>query len=89
MSNFHISDTNPNTGGGCVCGDTKQRDCDAPYAIFYATETDNNLSPHVVVCVRCADAFVEEVLVPTLRPEKIADAEVVEDEEKGDDAPVI
>lgn len=58
---FKISDTNPNDaigGGGCVCGDNKVEGCVGPYAVFYATETDSMLSPHVVLSLKCAEAFV-------------------------------
>jgi hypothetical protein len=61
VSTFFVSDNNPNDGiggGGCVCHPTKCLDCKGPYAIFPATETDNNSSPHVVLSLGCAKAFV-------------------------------
>lgn len=57
MSQFYISDSNPNTevgGGGCIGqGETRQEDCVGPYVIFPAVSTDSNVSPHVVLCSRC------------------------------------
>ncbi len=56
---YKVTNENPNDavgGGGCVCGDTKQADCEPPYVVFYASETDSNLSPHVVVCQRCVES---------------------------------
>lgn len=71
---FEISETNPNDqigGGGCVCGPTKSVDCEGPYALFYATDHDNNASPHVVLSLKCAEAFVRRA---TERPETILSA---------------
>jgi hypothetical protein len=54
---FILSDTNPNDGiggGGCLCHPLKCLDCKGPYAIFPATETDSNLSPHAVLSLACA-----------------------------------
>jgi hypothetical protein len=59
---FHVSATNPNDqigGGGCLCSPTKT-DCVGPYAVFYGTETDSNVSPHVVVSLACAKAVVDQ-----------------------------
>ena len=59
---FTVSDTNPNDavgGGGCVCSETESPDCKPPYAVFYASETASNISPHTVICLNCAAAFVE------------------------------
>lgn len=61
MSQFYVSDVNPNDGiggGGCACSPSKCLDCAGPYAVFPGTETDNYLSPHVVVGLSCAKAFV-------------------------------
>lgn len=61
MSHFHVSGTNPNNGiggRGCLCNPVGSEDCTAPYAIFPATETDNNLSPHAVLSIACAREFV-------------------------------
>lgn len=60
MTTFFISDNNPNDGiggGGCVCSPLKHEDCKGPFAIFPGTETDSNLSPHVVLSLSCAKAF--------------------------------
>lgn len=56
---FYVSDTNPNDtcgGGGCVCSEGKVSDCAGPYVIFPAVETDNNLSPFVVIGCNCLRA---------------------------------
>lgn len=53
---YSISDVNPNEacgGGGCACSPTKNEDAKGPFVIFPASETDSNLSPHVVVCAGC------------------------------------
>ncbi len=55
---FRISDDNPNPGGACVCSEKGDEDCVGPYAIFYATSTDDNANPHVVLSVDCAQAAV-------------------------------
>lgn len=63
---FKITDHNPNDdvgGGGCVCGDVKLTGCQGPYAVFYGTETDSNQSPHVVLSLACAKAFVQHAEV--------------------------
>lgn len=47
---------NPNDqigGGGCLCGETKRPGCVGPYAVFPASESASNISPHVVACRRC------------------------------------
>ena len=57
MGRFYLSETNPNDGiggGGCVCSPLKCEDCTGPYAVFPATEMENNLSPHVVISLECA-----------------------------------
>lgn len=61
LGNFSLSSSNPNDqigGGGCVCSPTKT-DCAGPYAIFQGTETDSNVSPHVVLSLACAEAFAK------------------------------
>jgi hypothetical protein len=63
LENFVISDVNPNDtvgGGGCVCSESKVGDCVAPFAIFYAHDTDTPLSPHTVICAKCADAVCRQ-----------------------------
>jgi hypothetical protein len=77
---FRITDHNPNDdigGGGCVCGDSKLTGCTGPYAVFYATETDSNLSPHVVLSLACARAFVERA--DAREDAVVVDAEAVEE----------
>jgi len=56
MSQFHISDENPNetTGGaGCLCHPRGSDETRGPYVIFTPTTTDDNLSPHAVLCEHC------------------------------------
>ena len=60
---FFLSSTNPNDGiggGGCLCSASKVEGCKGPYAIFPGTETDNNLSPHVVLSLNCATKFLDK-----------------------------
>lgn len=60
---FTISSTNPNEqigGGGCACSPLKNPDQRGPFAVFPATETESNLSPHLVVCAPCAAAIVTQ-----------------------------
>lgn len=60
--NFTMSATNPNCqigGGGCACSPAFNEDQVGPFAVFPAQETDNNLSPHLVVCAPCAGAIAE------------------------------
>lgn len=55
---FYISQTNPNDGiggGGCACSELANTDAAGPYLIFPGTEMANNLSPHTVVCLGCAE----------------------------------
>jgi hypothetical protein len=50
------SSTNPNDsigGGGCFCGYNRCEDRGGPYFSSQAIETDNGLSPFVVVCAPC------------------------------------
>lgn len=59
---FTISSENPNDnvgGGGCLCAESKQQDCEPPYVIFFAQSFDNHLSPNVVGCHRCIVAAAE------------------------------
>lgn len=77
MSNFYVVQTNPNDeigGGGCLCnGEQRGEDCQGPYAIFPATTTESNLSPHTVICRQCASEAAD-LLAEELEPEVI-DAE--------------
>lgn len=60
---YTMSAVNPNCqigGGGCVCSPLKNEDQAGPFAVFPASETDNNLSPHVVVCAPCAKGIIEQ-----------------------------
>jgi hypothetical protein len=66
---FQVSDTNPNDvtgGGGCICDQERQVDCQPPFAVFPGNEMDSLASPHVVVCRRCyeliGEAFQGEIL---------------------------
>jgi hypothetical protein len=62
---FVLSDTNPNNqigGGGCACSPLACDDQGGPYAVFPASETDNNMSPHLVVCAGCAELIVQQAV---------------------------
>lgn len=56
MGLFKLSDSNPNDltgGGGCICAETKQTDCKAPFIVCYGNEMFSVQSPHVVACANC------------------------------------
>lgn len=56
MSQFHISDENPNDtvgGKGCLCHPRGSDETKGPFVIFTPTTTDDNLSPHAVLCEHC------------------------------------
>lgn len=55
-----------------------------PYIIFTPTTTDDNLSPHAVLCEHCAYACVA---AQPPAEEEVVDAEIVEDEP--DEEPVV
>ena len=66
MSQFTISDTNPNDdtgGGGCACSEVRTDDTHGPFVIFPALETSSNISPHVVICEGCI-CRAERALAP-------------------------
>lgn len=70
------SDENPNdiTGGaGCLCHPRGSDETRGPFIIFTPTTTDDNLSPHAVLCTHCAHVAIDV-------PEEVIDAEVVEDD---------
>ena len=53
---FKVVDVNPNDscgGGGCLCSEVKETDCQGPFVVFYAQEMENNLSPNAVACKAC------------------------------------
>jgi hypothetical protein len=59
---FTMMDKNPNDtvgGGGCACSETKNPDQKGPFAVFAGTEMDSGASPHLVVCVGCAEGITE------------------------------
>lgn len=59
---FTISDRNPNDGiggRGCLCNPQGDIDCQGPFALFHATETESNLSPYAVLGLGCAKAVVD------------------------------
>lgn len=65
MSQFHLSDENPNEivgGAGCLCHPRGSDETRGPYLIFTPTTTDDNLSPHAVLCAHCACDAKEDVL---------------------------
>src|SRR4051812_20819399 len=66
---FMVSSVNPNDsvgGGGCACSENDVTDCEPPYAIFYANEMASGLSPHCVVCLKCAERFVQQASIEAL-----------------------
>ncbi len=78
MSQFHVSDENPNdvTGGkGCLCHPRGGDETRGPFIIFPATTTDDNLSPHAVLCEHCTLASFSKAE----ETEPAIDAEVVEE----------
>lgn len=77
---------NPNEsvgGGGCVCSPSKCEDCKAPFLVFPASETDSNLSPHVVLSVHCAKAGV--ALARKSKPLASGQSDVIEGTVEPDD----
>ena len=59
---FQVVEVNPNDavgGGGCLCSEDRNPDCKGPFAVFFHGETNSNISPHPVLCLGCADAFVK------------------------------
>lgn len=80
---FQITQENPNDavgGGGTICsGDSQGADCKPPYAVFYTVETDNNLSPHVVLCASCAAAVVRKAEEAEQERQDFVDSTAVED----------
>ena len=65
MSQFKISDENPNDtvgGKGCLCHPRGGDETRGPFLIFPPTTTDDNLSPHAVLCAHCACDAKEDLL---------------------------
>ncbi len=61
---YYLSEINPNDtagGGGCACSEIYDRDSKGPFAVFPGTETNSNISPHVVVCVGCVKSILGRV----------------------------
>lgn len=82
---FKTTDRNPNDevgGGGCVCSPAAQPDCVGPYAVFPGNDMESPLSPHVVLCLSCAEAVVNALTVGEIgrAGEETVDATCVEDE---------
>ena len=74
---LHRSDENPNDligGGGCLCHPRGSDETRGPFTIFTPTTTDDNLSPHAVLCDHCAHVVVAA-------SEEVTEAEVVEEPE--------
>jgi hypothetical protein len=70
---FTVSAINPNEaagGVGCLCHSVKPPDQAGPFAVFHATGTDVRCSPHVVLCIGCAEGFVTEVAAVDATPVK-------------------
>ena len=57
---FQVSLVNPNDthgGSGCACDPRKQEDSKPPYIVIQDNEMLDHLSPRVVICASCVDAF--------------------------------
>ena len=57
---FQVSQVNPNDthgGSGCACDPRKQEDCKPPYIVIQDNEMLDHLSPRVVICQSCVEAF--------------------------------
>lgn len=66
---FFVTSVNPNDncgGGGCACSESKVSDCLPPFAVFPATDMENNLSPHVVICLKCMNAACDAAKLEVL-----------------------
>ena len=60
---FQVVEINPNQttgGGGCLCSEVENPDCEGPFAVFPHTEMSSNISPHPVICLGCAEAVVKQ-----------------------------
>jgi hypothetical protein len=83
---FFVSDTNPNVtcgGGGCVCDPGAVSDCSGPFVIFPGPETDNILSPHVVIgapCLRAAAKAIDGEILSAGEDAVDSTAELVDEE---------
>lgn len=89
LRNFTIQDTNPNSfvgPGGCVCSEYGC-ECQGPYTVFWAVQTDNPVSPHVVIGADCLRAAAAELSHPTPAPVVDTTAEV--DSEGEEDLPEV
>lgn len=78
--NFSLKTENPNDGiggGGCFCSDTKCEDCKGPYFVAHGLETDNNLSPFVVIGASCVQLMSDELT-------GISEADVVDSEDESE-----
>lgn len=81
MSQFSLSDENPNEitgGGGCLCHPRGSDETRGPFFIFTPTTTDDNLSPHAVLCAHCACDAKEDVLEHEEKAEPLT-LEVIEE----------
>lgn len=89
---FKIVGVNPNEstgGGGCLCSETRNPDCEGPFAVFEVPEMDSNVSPFPVLCLGCAKAVVNiaETGETLAGGEPAIEAEAVEEESLEDDVP--
>lgn len=78
MSQVSLSETNPNetTGGaGCLCHPRGSDETRGPYFLFPPTGTDDNLSPHAVLCEHCVGDCAKLLI---LEPEPVIEGEAVE-----------
>lgn len=73
MSQVSLSETNPNetTGGaGCLCHPRGGDETRGPFFLFPQTSTDDNLSPHAVLCEHCVG---ECAALLVLEPDPVID----------------
>lgn len=81
MSQFHLSEQNPNDvvgGGGCLCHPDGGDETRGPFIIFTPTTVDEPLSPHAVLCEHCVGECAV-ALTPDAPPESPIEGEVIED----------
>lgn len=80
MSQFKLSDENPNDivgGAGCLCHPRGSDETRGPFLVFASTTTDDNLSPHIVLCAHCACVASDKVHGPA-EPEEVIELEAEE-----------
>jgi hypothetical protein len=61
---FVLSENNPNDGiggGGCLCNPRWDEDREGPFFLFPGTATDDDMSPHAVVCAGCVKSMCRKL----------------------------